>query len=162
MPKRGSRVDFLEDLFDLRRTFNQTFDRLVNGRRLKDAARGRWPNTFEPPIESYIDSESSTFHFRMCLAGVDLGDIEIQTQGNGLKIRGERKVNRSDKVDLLHSEIPYGTFERTLTLPGGVDMENFRANYRNGLLEITAPMVSFRSPRFIEIDTGTVATPMTA
>jgi HSP20 family protein len=51
----------------------------------------------------------------------------------------------------LYREINYGTFQRTLTLPEGVDAEKISAEFNNGLLEITAPIAAAALPRRVEI-----------
>jgi len=53
----------------------------------------------------------------------------------------------------LHEEISYGKFERTFTLPEGVDTDKLTAEYQNGVLEITAPVAAAALPRRIEIRT---------
>jgi HSP20 family protein len=51
----------------------------------------------------------------------------------------------------MHQEITYGSFTRTIVLPEGVDKEKISAEYRNGTLEITAPIAASSLPRRIEI-----------
>lgn len=56
------------------------------------------------------------------LPGMDLKDVNIQVQENTLAISGERST----------SEISYGSFERAISLPEGVDKDRLTAEYRNG------------------------------
>jgi len=51
--------------------------------------------------------------------------------------------------------IVYGAFERTLSLPEGVEPDKVTADYQNGILEITAPVSAAALPRRIEIKGGT-------
>jgi HSP20 family protein len=80
---------------------------------------------------------------------VDPKDVNIEVAGNTMTVRGERR--REHKVDPYLSEITYGRFERTLTLPESIDAEKVTAGYRNGLLELTLPLKESVKPRKIEI-----------
>ncbi len=67
-------------------------------------------------------------------------------------ISGERSSTRETKeADYLHREISYGSFTRSLVLPEGVDKDKISAEYRNGMLEITAPIATSALPKKIEI-----------
>jgi HSP20 family protein len=44
-----------------------------------------------------------------------------------------------------------GSFQRLLELPEGVDRGKLTAEYRNGVLEISAPMSAAALPRKIEV-----------
>lgn len=148
---RGS---LFQDLFDFRRDFDQIFNRMVSGWPLSDERSLAASSTFAPAVESYVDQDGKKYHCRVSLPGVDPKDVQIHAQGNTLTLSGERKVNRSSKdVDLLHEEISYGAFERTFTLPEGVDADKMTADYQNGVLEITAPVAASALPRRIEIRT---------
>ena len=57
------------------------------------------------------------------------------------------------EIELIEQEVAYGVFERTLTLPEGVNVEKLTAEYVNGVLEITAPIAVAALPRKIEIKT---------
>jgi HSP20 family protein len=86
------------------------------------------------------------------LPGVDPKDVEIHVQGNTLTITGERSNQHETRDgDYLQKEITYGSFTRGLVLPEGVDRERVTAEYRNGMLEITAPIATAALPRKVEI-----------
>lgn len=150
MRKLAVRENWFEDLFDFRRGFEQIFNRLLTG----------WPDTereatmfgLVPQIEAWIDKEAKKYHLRLALPGVDPKKVDLKLQGNMLTISAESKASREAKeVDYLYREINYGTFQRTLTLPEGVDAEKISAEFNNGLLEITAPIAAAALPRRVEI-----------
>lgn len=73
-------------------------------------------------------------------------------QGNTLTISGERTDSRETRdADFLQREITYASFTRSVVLPEGVDKEKLTAEYRNGLLEITAPVSTASLPKKVEI-----------
>jgi len=80
-----------------------------------------------------------------------------------LTISGERNVsNERREADTVYNELMYGAFERTLSLPEGVDTQKITADYRNGVLEITAPISAAALPRRIEIKGGSQQRQMAA
>ena len=88
----------------------------------------------------------------MLLPGVDPKNVNIQVQGNTLTVSGDRTNTRETKeADFLHREITYGSFTRSLLLPEGVDRDKISAEYRNGMLEITAPIANTALPKKVEI-----------
>ena len=86
------------------------------------------------------------------LPGVDPKNVNLQVQANTLTISGERSATRETKeADYLRREITYGSFQRSILLPEGVDTDKLNAEYRNGILEITAPIAAAALPRKVEI-----------
>jgi HSP20 family protein len=101
-----------------------------------------------------VDKEGKKCVCRTALPGVEPKEVQVHTQGNLLAIRGERKLtHRAKEAELFEEEIGYGVFERTLTLPEGVNVEKLTAEYVNGVLEITAPVAAAALPRKIEVKT---------
>jgi HSP20 family protein len=149
------RDSFFKDLFDFRRDFDEIFSRILTGKPFgQEIVPFETAFNFAPPVESYVDKDGKKYICRVSLPGVEPKDVEIHTQGNLLTIKGERKVTRKVKeVDLMHEEIAYGMFERTLTLPEGVLTDKLVAEFHNGLLEISAPVSVAALPRKIEIKT---------
>jgi HSP20 family protein len=138
------------DLFDIRRDFDEVFNRFLGSRSSQEEqslAEG-----FIPAVETRIDKDGKKFLCQVMLPGVDPKDVNIQVQGNTLNISGERSTSRETKEsDFIHREISYGSFQRTIELPEGVDSDKVAAEYRNGMLEITAPISSAALPRKIEV-----------
>lgn len=78
---------------------------------------------------------------RMELAGVDPEkDLRVTLEERHLVIRGERR--RSEEVAdeaYYRMESEFGTFERRIPVPEGVDEKKILAEYLDGVLEITVP-----------------------
>jgi hypothetical protein len=48
-------------------------------------------------------------------------------------------------------QVTYGSFQRQIEPPGGVDKDKLTAEYHNGVLEIAAPISAAALPRKIEV-----------
>ena len=84
--------------------------------------------------------------------GLDKDDISLSLQGDILTIRGEKKDERKEeKGSYRLLERRYGSFQRTVTLPTGVDPEKIEAKFRNGVLTIKMSKTEETRARKIEI-----------
>lgn len=92
------------------------------------------------------------------LPGIDPDeDIEITIENDVLVIKGEKSEEKEiGEEDHYLRERHYGSFERRLPLPEGVDPESIEATYDKGVLTVTVPMpeVSVEKKRSIPITTG--------
>jgi HSP20 family protein len=121
------------ELDRFRRDFDDLFDRFLGGR-LSRQVPGNGP-----ALESYVDSGKLVV--RADLPGVDPKDVEITASGDQLTIRGKREQQREEKGrDFVHREVAYGSFERVVKLPGGVNPDEIKASYTNGVLELSVPL----------------------
>jgi HSP20 family protein len=149
------RDTFPQELFDFRRDFDQIFNRILMGKPWEKElfTQGSVFN-FVPAVETFVDKEAQKYICRVTLPGIEPKDVQVYVQGNLLTISGERKLTHSMKeLDLFNEEIAYGKFERELTLPEGVNIEKLYAEYVNGVLEITAPVLAAALPKKVEIKT---------
>jgi len=145
------RNTFFHDLVDFRRDFDQMFNRIFNLRSSQEEQT--LTEGFIPAIESSIDKDRKRFQCQVMLPGVDPKDVNIQVLGNTLTVGGERSSTRETKEpDYLHREISYGSFQRRIELPEGVDKDKLTAEYRNGVLEITIQKQEKLQPRRISIE----------
>ncbi|MBI2222923.1 MAG: Hsp20/alpha crystallin family protein [Acidobacteria bacterium] len=132
-----------EELTSLHREMDRLFSRAWDTQGAANPSAA-----FAPAIE--VASEKDGWNVRLALPGVDPKDVHIEVAGNTLTVRGERR-REDHKNEPYMSEITYGRFERTLTLPESIDGEKVTAAYRNGLLELTLPLRESVKPRKIEI-----------
>jgi HSP20 family protein len=89
---------------------------------------------------------------RVALPGVDPKDVELSVNDNVLTVKGQRK-HQGEARNGGHflREFSYGTFERALVLPEGVDPAGVTAKFTNGILEIAIPAPVAPAPRKVEI-----------
>ena len=91
-------------------------------------------------IEEFVDD--TTLVVRAELPGLDVDkDVDISVHNGLLHIKANRTetAEKKDKT-FYRSEFRYGAFERTLALPPGATVDDVKATYENGVLEIRIPM----------------------
>ena len=80
-------------------------------------------------------------------------EVSISVTGNQLKIEGERKQEeKKEEKDYTYQEVRYGKFSRMMTLPDGVDAEQVKANYKDGVLEMSMPAPKEMTSKKVEIE----------
>jgi HSP20 family protein len=116
------------------------------------------PLTTRPALESCI--EEGKFVVRTDLPGIDPKNVEIKVVGGVLTIKGSREEkSESKKADYLRREVRYGSFERSMSLPEGIKAEDLKATYRDGVLELSAPMPKEAAPKEVKIQVEGSAAP---
>ena len=74
------------------------------------------------------------------LPGMDENELEVKLSNGVLTIRGEKKEEwKEEQPSYRVSERRYGSFERSLPLPEGIDEEKIDAAFVKGLLTIRLP-----------------------
>ena len=85
--------------------------------------------------------------------GVKKGDLAVSVSDNVVTIKGETKrEEKKEKGDYYHCEISRGAFTRSVALPHYVDSERAKANFEDGVLELTLPKVEKAKRRTVKID----------
>ncbi|HDL20737.1 MAG TPA: Hsp20/alpha crystallin family protein, partial [Nitrospirae bacterium] len=80
-------------------------------------------------------------------------DIDLSITEDTLTIKGElKKREEVNEEDYLLSEISYGRFARTITLPSEVESEKANATVNNGMLEIVLPKKKEAKPKEIKVE----------
>ncbi len=88
------------------------------------------------------------------LPGIDKKDLEVNIEDGVLTIKGEKKgEKREEKDGYTYYERQLGRFERRVRLPEDVDEANLKAEYKDGVLVLTAPRrkLEKNEPKKIEI-----------
>lgn len=103
-------------------------------------------------IEKYlpkidIKEKEDSYKLRVSLPGAlkDKLQVEFNKDTNELTVKGELPSIEDDETDseghVVHTEIPQGRFERTLSLPKQIDGEAIKANYTDGILTLNVPKI---------------------
>ncbi|WP_107772602.1 Hsp20/alpha crystallin family protein [Nocardioides sediminis] len=86
-------------------------------------------------VEDYV--EGDTYVLRAELPGIDPDkDVEITVDRDVLTISGER---REEVKERNRQEMHYGSFMRSVTLPGDAREKDISASYADGVLEVRVP-----------------------
>jgi HSP20 family protein len=113
-------------------------------------------NLWAPEMETFLRDDQ--FVIRMDLPGLSKEQVNVEITDDSIVIHGERqKVHEEDRDGYYRSERSYGRFYREVQLPEGAQPESAKANYRDGVLEIsvTAPPRQITRPRRVEIGSST-------
>ena len=86
------------------------------------------------------------------LPGLEEKDVQINVADNLLTIRGEKKAEKEEKdKDYRLVERSYGSFERTLALPDGVNLDAIQASIAKGVLKVTVPKPAPAQSKTIDV-----------
>jgi HSP20 family protein len=102
------------------------------------------------------------YQVQALLPGVKSEDIDLSVQQNSLTLKGQTHptIKPEQKVNWLVQEIGTGTFERSITFPREIDVDQVTTSYENGVLTISAPFSEAHRPKKISI-TGSQPKQMT-
>ena len=84
-------------------------------------------------------------------------DVELKVANGVMSIKGEKKQEKEEKKkDYYLAERRYGAFQRSFSLPDGVDADKIEAGFKKGVLTITLPKKpeAIKPERKIEVKTG--------
>ena len=106
-----------------------------------------------PEIEAF--QKGDQFVVRADLPGLSKDDLSINVTDDAVTIQGERKAEHKDEREgYYRSERSYGSFCRVIPLPAGTITDQAKANFRDGVLEITMPAPPASQGRRLEIGEG--------
>lgn len=125
--------------YALQREMNRAFDDFFHGFSLSPFDTVEGPFGFFMPTLDMSENDKE-INIRVELPGMDEKDVEIFLTEDALTIKGEKKEEKEDKGrGYYHMERSYGSFNRVVPLPPGVDTEHAEARFKNGLLHLTLP-----------------------
>lgn len=126
------------------------FDRLLHDITSElDRAFAGWPplrplmtsesNTWTPRIEMF--ERDDRLVTRVDLPGMKKDDVSVEVTDGRLVLSGERKREiEAKKENVYRSEREYGHFYRAVPLPDGIKLEDVKAVFSDGVLEVSVPL----------------------
>ncbi len=86
------------------------------------------------------------------IPGVKAEEIEVSVTGDTLTIKAETKEEEEiSRENYLRRERRYGSYCRSVTLPGGLETEKADADYTDGVLTLTFPKAEEVKPKSIKV-----------
>ena len=113
----------------------------------QDFGKGFWlkplPFPAETELKMKIDvkEDDKSFTVKADIPGVKKEDIQIDIDDDHISLRAEVKREKEEKKDekVVYSERSYGMVSRSFTLPVDVDAKAAKAEYKDGVLNLTLP-----------------------
>lgn len=89
---------------------------------------------------------------KAALPGIKPEDVNVDISGDTLTISGEVKTEQKVKQqNYLYQERRYGSFARSITLPGGLQADKVDATMENGILTLVIPKTEKAKPKVIKV-----------
>ena len=135
--------DFQNELNQMRTHLDDLFASRRGSRRRLSQCQFPLLNARETSDSYYVEAE---------LPGLALEDVEIyMADANTLAIKAQRKEQELPCGQWHRRERPFGTFERSFTVPGAVKADEVEASLKHGVLTIKLPKAPELRPRKIEV-----------
>ena len=129
MPGLLTRWDPYGELVELRSRFDRMFDGL------SPDTGWRWT----PAID--VEHADGNLIVRADVPGFGPEEINIEVEADMLTISGKHEETKEEKgKHYLRHEWRYGSFSRSIALPGGVDAGKISAQTHDGVLEVKVPL----------------------
>jgi HSP20 family protein len=107
--------------------------------------------SFVPSVNVYETDRAVVVE--SAVPGVDPKDVEIFIENDVLTIKGQtKKSSELDEKDFYRKEIREGSFLRRVGMPAPVLGEKAEAEFKDGLLKITAPKTGSPKGKAIKIN----------
>lgn len=95
-----------------------------------------------------IREENDAYILSALVPGLKADDLNIQVLDDVLRIEGEYKT---ESAAYLLSELPNGSFTRTLRLPAVIDADHIEAQITDGVLNLRLPKAESAKPKKIKV-----------
>lgn len=131
---------------DLQREVNQLFNQFDREWRpffrspiFDYVPMARLESYWAAPVVDICDKETS-YEIAAEVPGIGPDNLEVKIIDGRLLIKGEKKDTWEKYESGCHlSERHYGTFERSFSLPEGIDVDKIEASLSNGVLTVIVP-----------------------
>ena len=94
-----------------------------------------------------ITENNEAFKLEMQAPGFDKKDLKLEMVDDTLTIRGEHTVEDENKELRWTREFSRTAFERSFVLPQSANAESIKAEYVNGVLQLTIPKSEEAKPK---------------
>jgi HSP20 family protein len=137
-PARAARDPFAllrQMTAELDRAFDEPFWPTFRFPAMKAMETAEWA----PKVDVF--EKDNRFVTRVDLPGVKKEDVTVEVTDGHLALSGTKTREKEEKKDNVYrTEREYGQFYRAVPLPKGVTLEDIKATFVDGVLEVSVPL----------------------
>jgi HSP20 family protein len=142
---------FRTEMEELHRSIDRLFADAWSGKLAPPLLSDSWKATKITPSLDVVEDDKA-FRVTVELPGMTDKDVAVSVTDRQLTIRGEKKEDKEKKEkDVYRRERAYGSFRRTIELPGDVDAGKIEAKFKDGVLTIDLPKTKEAQQRVKQI-----------
>lgn len=107
-----------------------------------------------PAMDAFRTDEGTVV--RVDVPGFSPDDVDVSVHEGVLTLSGTRSSEQQiEEGDWIRRERSSASFQRSVALPKGVDVEAIKANVENGVLQVLVPHPAEQQPRRITVESST-------
>lgn len=112
---------------------------------------GNWgvKNSTIPSVDVYEDEKA--YYLEAELPGYTEDEVNVHVEKHVLHISSEKVNEKKENKKFLVRERGYVKFDRSFTLPEGINESDIEAEFSNGILKVTLPKTPVEQPKKIEV-----------
>jgi HSP20 family protein len=138
-------------------TLQNEMSRLMNTFTGFGNGHGATPRSWVPAVDVWETENELVYAFD--LPGIPEDKISLEFEDGVLTVTAERERTQELAEERLYRyERRFGTFSRAIALPQGVDDEQIKADYHDGVLEVRVAKPEQTKPRRIQVGGGSQKT----
>jgi HSP20 family protein len=123
----------------------------IFGKELDDWLTAERELVWKPPIE--LEEKEKEFKLKIAAPGVEAKDLDIEVTPDDLLVKAEvRRDAAKDKGKVHTNEFVSNNLFRAVRFPRKIDPERVRAEFRNGVLYVTAEIAEEAKAKKVRIE----------
>ncbi|GAB1542013.1 Hsp20/alpha crystallin family protein [Scytonema sp. NUACC21] len=92
-------------------------------------------------------------YLKLEIPGMDAKDLDIQVTEKTVSISGDRKSqNKTEDKGTTRTEFHYGKFQRVIPLPVKIQNTDVKAEYKDGILNLTLPKKEEEKNKVVKVN----------
>ncbi|WP_018962759.1 Hsp20/alpha crystallin family protein [Coprothermobacter platensis] len=131
-------IDPFEEMRSMMEEMDRMMEEMWGGSEAGKPQKRGFGRSLRPPVE--VTEDEQNVYVRAAVPGVPKDKLEITVEDDRVYLKGEvQEQKKEEKEGTVYSEMRYGAFERTIALPSEVKADEAKAEYHDGIVELTLP-----------------------
>jgi HSP20 family protein len=121
------------------------------GKDINDWLQAERELVWKPAVE--LAEKDDTFYLEVAAPGVDPKELDVEVTPDDILIRADvHHEHKEKKGDVYICEFAHGNLFRSIHLPKKIDPEKVKAEFKNGLLTLNAPVAEEARAKKVTIE----------
>jgi HSP20 family protein len=121
------------------------------GKELDDWLQAERELLWKPSVE--LREKDDEFLIEVAVPGIEAKDLNIEVTPEDVLVRGEIRHDHKEEKGKVHTcEFQSGSLFRTIHLPKKIDPDKVKAEFKNGILNLKAPIAEEQRAKKVKIE----------